>query len=187
MHALASAVTLHRIHRQLTPWQRCRIASTGDTVAAEAAIHLAELRGKRDQVAKQVHRITELQRTVDDANAELQSKQGHTDVINAQMSEITRLRNEARSLSARMSEVEAECNATELTFKQQQDAQTARHAGELAAMHADQVSLNARLARADQEKRGNADRLVEVEAAAVGVMFLVVLVLLVYLLFCGVL
>lgn len=47
-----------------------------DAVASEAAIHLAELTGKREQVQHQTRKITELQRSVDYATAELHQREG---------------------------------------------------------------------------------------------------------------
>jgi chromosome segregation ATPase len=137
-----------------------------DTVAAEAAIHLAELRGKRDQVAKQVQRITELQRNVDDATVELQSKEGHTEVIKAQMSEITRLRSESRSLAAATADFESAQAANNATCKQQLAAQLAQHGAAIAGLQADLISANTRAEHAEAERTRNGDARLKADAAA---------------------
>ena len=108
-----------------------------DAVASEAAIHLAELTGKREQVQKQMRQITELQRSADHAAAELRQREGHTDVIKSQMVEITRLRTETRQMASSVANVESSKLAAEAAARQQQDVLVAKHRGELAEMQRD--------------------------------------------------
>ena len=108
-----------------------------DAVASEAAIHLAELTGKREQVQKQIRQITELQRSVDHATAELRQRVGHTDVIKSQMAEITRLRTETRQMVSSVANIEGSKLALEAAGRQQEEVLVAKHRGELAEMQRD--------------------------------------------------